>query len=326
VRDSEVAVDFFNARYLSSGLGRFISADPANAGMDFTNPQSMNGYGYVLGNPLGLVDPSGLGPTKIVPGNIGSVGPQGPNCFMDGLSTTCGLAADLVASGAAALCPNNVCSAFGTSSGGQIQYYQFSSYANGMTGYIPINSTPYEIQENVLGTVYTSDGIFLCCGPEASSLPPLNWLSLSYTTSGGASIQFNKTCVGDRGHGLAGNPSYVQQTPQGGAFAPWGVHPTAGTAAVIPSQWGYSNNVAMHGVISQISGTVGGNQFSSITDVIGSKVRPGVRDFFSRQAGGQLVIEIPGGRDTGPNAAVSVTVPAFPAGLPTANGCPSHTD
>jgi RHS repeat-associated protein len=61
VRDSEVSVDFFNARYLSSGLGRFISADPANAGMDFTNPQSMNGYGYVLGNPLGLVDPGGMG-------------------------------------------------------------------------------------------------------------------------------------------------------------------------------------------------------------------------------------------------------------------------
>jgi len=68
VRDSEVALDFFNARYLSSGLGRFMSADPANAGMDFTNPQSMNGYGYVLGNPLGLLDPSGMGPIGLPPG------------------------------------------------------------------------------------------------------------------------------------------------------------------------------------------------------------------------------------------------------------------
>jgi hypothetical protein len=45
---------------MSAGLGRFMSPDPANAGADFTNPQSWNGYGYVLGNPLALVDPSGL--------------------------------------------------------------------------------------------------------------------------------------------------------------------------------------------------------------------------------------------------------------------------
>jgi hypothetical protein len=45
---------------MSAGLGRFMSADPGNAGADFTNPQSWNGYAYVLGNPLGLVDPSGM--------------------------------------------------------------------------------------------------------------------------------------------------------------------------------------------------------------------------------------------------------------------------
>jgi RHS repeat-associated protein len=58
-RDAETNLDFFQARYLSSGLGRFMSPDPGNAGADFTNPQSWNGYGYVLGNPLGFVDPSG---------------------------------------------------------------------------------------------------------------------------------------------------------------------------------------------------------------------------------------------------------------------------
>ena len=59
-RDAETALDFFQARYFSGGLGRFMSPDPGNAGADLTNPQSLNGYGYVLGNPLGLVDPSGL--------------------------------------------------------------------------------------------------------------------------------------------------------------------------------------------------------------------------------------------------------------------------
>ena len=52
IRDSESGEDFFNARYLSSGLTRFMSADPYNAGADITNPQSWNGYAYVLGNPL----------------------------------------------------------------------------------------------------------------------------------------------------------------------------------------------------------------------------------------------------------------------------------
>ena len=59
-RDAETALDFFHARYFSSGLERFTSPDPGNAGVDFTNPQSWNGHTYVLGNPLGLVDPSGM--------------------------------------------------------------------------------------------------------------------------------------------------------------------------------------------------------------------------------------------------------------------------
>jgi RHS repeat-associated protein len=64
-RDGETNLDFFQARYMASGLARFMSADPANAGVDFMNPQSWNGYAYVLGNPLSMVDPSGLDPIKV---------------------------------------------------------------------------------------------------------------------------------------------------------------------------------------------------------------------------------------------------------------------
>jgi RHS repeat-associated protein len=59
VRDQETGLDFFNARYFGSAIGRFTSVDPENAGADLYNPQSWNGYGYVANNPLAYVDPDG---------------------------------------------------------------------------------------------------------------------------------------------------------------------------------------------------------------------------------------------------------------------------
>ena len=42
-------------------MGRFMSPDPSGlAYADFTNPQSLNLYSYVLNNPLRFVDPTGL--------------------------------------------------------------------------------------------------------------------------------------------------------------------------------------------------------------------------------------------------------------------------
>jgi RHS repeat-associated protein len=60
MRDTESGLDFFNARYLSSGVGRFMSADPGNAGAVGADPQTWNGYGYVRNTPGVLVDPSGM--------------------------------------------------------------------------------------------------------------------------------------------------------------------------------------------------------------------------------------------------------------------------
>src|SRR5581483_8565601 len=59
IRDSETGVDFFNARYYGSALGRFTSPDPANIGADMTDPQTWNGYSYVRNNPMIYTDPSG---------------------------------------------------------------------------------------------------------------------------------------------------------------------------------------------------------------------------------------------------------------------------
>ena len=59
--DTESGLDNFLARYDSSGLGRFMSPDPENAGADPSNPQSWNMYSYVQNNPLNLTDPTGMG-------------------------------------------------------------------------------------------------------------------------------------------------------------------------------------------------------------------------------------------------------------------------
>jgi RHS repeat-associated protein len=48
---------YFNARYYSQTLGRFVSADTVVPGAG--NPQALNRYAYVLGNPLKYTDPSG---------------------------------------------------------------------------------------------------------------------------------------------------------------------------------------------------------------------------------------------------------------------------
>ena len=58
-RDNESGLDYFGARYFSGAGGRFTSVDPENAGADLANPQSWNGYSYVLNRPLNLIDPTG---------------------------------------------------------------------------------------------------------------------------------------------------------------------------------------------------------------------------------------------------------------------------
>lgn len=57
-RDAESGLDNFEARYLGSSLGRFMSPDPLAGHLK--NPRSLSKYAYVLNNPLSLTDPTGL--------------------------------------------------------------------------------------------------------------------------------------------------------------------------------------------------------------------------------------------------------------------------
>jgi RHS repeat-associated protein len=62
--EEETGLYYYGARYYHSGLGRFMSVDPAPA--DPTDPQSWNRYAYVLNNPYKYVDPDGEVPIPIL--------------------------------------------------------------------------------------------------------------------------------------------------------------------------------------------------------------------------------------------------------------------
>jgi RHS repeat-associated protein len=73
-RDAESGNDYFGARYYSSAMGRFMSPDPLpwlgwqhgssknreKFAAFISNPQSLDLYAYVNGNPLSRTDPTGL--------------------------------------------------------------------------------------------------------------------------------------------------------------------------------------------------------------------------------------------------------------------------
>jgi RHS repeat-associated protein len=60
-RDAESGLDNFEARYMSSSLGRFMSADDSKY-INPADPQTFNLYSYVANNPLNAIDPTGHDP------------------------------------------------------------------------------------------------------------------------------------------------------------------------------------------------------------------------------------------------------------------------
>ncbi len=60
--DSETTTDHAQFRQYNSTEGRWMQPDPYSGSYDFTNPQSLNRYAYVMGAPLSMVDPQGLQP------------------------------------------------------------------------------------------------------------------------------------------------------------------------------------------------------------------------------------------------------------------------
>lgn len=64
-RDPEAGLSYLRARYYDPATGRFLSRDPVT-GLAAV-PQTLNGYPYVVNNPVNLTDPSG----RIAPALVG---------------------------------------------------------------------------------------------------------------------------------------------------------------------------------------------------------------------------------------------------------------
>jgi RHS repeat-associated protein len=64
--DSEAGLLYLRARYYEPAVGRLISKDRFPG--DFNEPQTLNGWSYVDGNPVNLVDPTGLYSMKEIKG------------------------------------------------------------------------------------------------------------------------------------------------------------------------------------------------------------------------------------------------------------------
>lgn len=61
-KDEESELEYAQARYYNSLLGRFNSVDPLTASVSIRNPQTFNRYSYVLNSPYKFSDPLGLLP------------------------------------------------------------------------------------------------------------------------------------------------------------------------------------------------------------------------------------------------------------------------
>jgi RHS repeat-associated protein len=89
-RDSETQLDYFGARYYSNGLGRWVSADWSATPIpvpyaDFGDPQTLNLYQFVGGNPASKADADGHCPAGdcsiIIPKTLTELDQQNQTSF-----------------------------------------------------------------------------------------------------------------------------------------------------------------------------------------------------------------------------------------------------
>jgi RHS repeat-associated protein len=103
-RDSESQLDYAIFRGYNSRLGRFMSPDLLADTL--FRPQSLNGYAYVLNDPVNFVDPLGLQRRRGGGNEQDILLPEmnHTGCTLDRAWITCGLGASITSTGAAVVC------------------------------------------------------------------------------------------------------------------------------------------------------------------------------------------------------------------------------
>jgi hypothetical protein len=246
-----------------------------------TGPQSLNRYGYVTNNPASLTDPLGL---KNIMDYRGGGG--GGGLLEDSLEIQ----------------------ASETQFGSNFNEFYLLAVA---TDNVNMPGCPY-------GDCPQGDAI------AAGAWAVLNYIGFpSYFAGVGSALAVTgggprtpqtptKTCNASA-RVLQGNPATVGL--QGGIP---GVKVQAGSAAVVPSEFGVSNGAGLAPYALQISGYFPGTgvSFQGVTDVIGaapSQVPLGfsnIRQYLEFENPGQIIIELPTGNDLGPNVPAIITVRA----------------
>ena len=130
--NEDTSTNLYDAQHREYEIyGRWPSPDPAGiAAANPMNPQSWNRYAYVLNNPLGVTDPTGLAgmscrrPDKD-PTLCENGGGMPSNCIIDGVEQPC----SLVTGAGDVECPNDVCQ--GLNSNGQPVYFWASTNGSG---------------------------------------------------------------------------------------------------------------------------------------------------------------------------------------------------
>lgn len=123
-------------RYDSSRLGRFMTPDLL-AGSIF-NPQSLNRYGYVLNDPINLIDPFGLEHETFLDPSIGwTCG--GVTYTIDGIDAPCALALATLSSGTGRVCVDNACTGTVINKDGKTVFVTYTCFANGRCSYLQLS-------------------------------------------------------------------------------------------------------------------------------------------------------------------------------------------
>ena len=212
-RDTESGNDYFGARYYASTTGRFLSPDPSSLNYaHFTNPQSLNLYGYVYGNPISSVDPTGLAGCQIEGMDVASC---------NGISNSEG----------AVQCPANLCGQVAVGTYGHAHFYEFTAGAGGAEGFVShadptkafneldgqfADDAEYdaayqqEVQtyiSGMVGTLGAAVGTNLAAGDCASSLHGGN-LNCTIGTSARDSYAQNHDCLTGGGEYRCSGPGY----------------------------------------------------------------------------------------------------------------------